>query len=99
MGSDSLLAGLTMSKAAKLKKVAAVKVQHHIGGLRTNIPAQCAVAGPPLGTQLGQLGVNIANFVKDFNLRTSVFREGVPLPTRTTINADHPTATYFLKQA
>ena len=105
--SDSLIAGLTMSKAAKLKKVAAVKIQHHIGGLRTNIPAQCAVAGPPLGTQLGQLGVNIANFVKDFNLRTSVFREGVPLPTRTTINADrsynlvihHPTATYFLKQA
>ena len=45
-----------------------------IGGLRTNIPAQMAAAGPPLGTQLGQLGVNIANFVKDFNLRTSIYR-------------------------
>jgi hypothetical protein len=44
------------------------------GGLRTNIPAQMATAGPPLGTQLGQLGVNIANFVKDFNLRTSIYR-------------------------
>jgi hypothetical protein len=33
-----------------------------------------ASAGPPLGTQLGQLGVNIANFVKDFNLRTSIYR-------------------------
>ena len=95
-----------MSKAARLK-AASVKITHHIGGLRTTIPAQMAVAGPPLGTQLGQLGINIATFVKDFNLRTSIFREGVPLPTRTTVNPDrsynlvihHPTATYFLKQA
>ncbi len=47
------------------------------GGLRTNIPAQMASAGPPLGTQLGQLGVNIANFVKDFNLKTSIYRFAV----------------------
>ena len=95
-----------MSKASKLK-LATAKINHHIGGLRTIIPAQMAVAGPPLGTQLGQLGINISNFVKDFNLRTSIFREGVPLPTRTTVNPDrtynlvihHPTATYFLKQA
>ena len=86
---------------------AAIKINHHIGGLRTNIPAQMAVAGPPLATQLGQLGINIQQFVKDFNLRTSIFREGVPLPTRTNINPDrsynlvihHPTSTYFLKQA
>ena len=64
------------------------------------------MAGPPLGTQLGAMGINIASFVKDFNLRTSVFREGVPLPTRTTVNADrsynltihHPTSVYFIKQ-
>jgi len=95
-----------MSKAARLK-AASVKIQHHIGGLRTTIPAQMAVAGPPLGTQLGQLGINISTFVKDFNLRTSIFQEGAPLPTRTTVNPDrsynlvihHPTATYFLKQA
>ena len=59
----------TMStKAAKLKKAASVKIQHHIGGLRTNIPAQMCVAGPPVATQLGQLGINIQQFVKDFNL-------------------------------
>ena len=95
------------TKAARLKKTASAKIQHHIGGLRTTIPAQMAVAGPPVATQLGQLGVNIQQFVKDFNLRTSIFREGVPLPTRTTMNPDrsynlvihHPTATYFLKQA
>ena len=95
------------TKAARLKKTASAKIQHHIGGLRTTIPAQMAVAGPPVATQLGQLGVNIQQFVKDFNLRTSIFREGVPLPTRTTMNPDrsynlvihHPTNTYLLKQA
>merc|ERR1711971_1430796 len=98
--------GITMSKATKAR-AAAMKIQHFQSGLRTNLPAQRAVAGPPLGTQLGAMGINIASFVKDFNLRTSIFREGVPLPTRTTVNADrsynlvihHPTATYFLKQA
>merc|ERR1711962_631721 len=95
------------TKASRLKKAASVKINHHIGGLRTTIPAQMAVAGPPLATQLGQLGINIQQFVKDFNLKTSIYREGVPLPTRTTVNPDrsynlvihHPTNTYFLKQA
>ena len=95
------------TKAARLKKAAGAKITHHIGGLRTTIPAQMAVAGPPLATQLGQLGINIQQFVKDFNLRTSIYKEGVPLPTRTTINPDrsynlvihHPTNTYLLKQA
>ena len=49
-------------------------VFRYLGGLRTTIPAQLAMPGPPLGTQLGQLGANIANFVKDFNLKTSIFR-------------------------
>jgi len=88
-------------------KGAVKKIVHHKHGLRTDIPAQMAAAGPPLGTQLGQIGINIANFVKDFNLRTSVFKEGVPIPTRTTVNPDrsynlhmnHPSITYFLKQA
>merc|ERR1712243_368224 len=77
-----------MSKAARLKGVQA-KITHHIGGLRSTIPAQMAVAGPPLGTQLGQLGINISAFVKDFNLKTSIFREGVPLPTGNTVSHDH----------
>jgi len=95
------------TKAARLKKAAGAKITHHRGGLKTTIPAQMAVAGPPLATQLGQLGINIQQFVKDFNLRTSIYKEGVPLPTRTTMNPDrsynlvihHPTNTYLLKQA
>jgi len=62
---------------------------------------------PPLGSQLGQVGINIASFVKDFNLRTSIYKEGVPLPTYVTVNPDrtynmsisHPPWAYFIKQA
>ena len=62
---------------------------------------------PPLGSQLGQVGINIASFVKDFNLRTSIYKEGVPLPTFVTVNPDrtynmtisHPPWAYFIKQA
>ncbi len=50
--------------------------------MRTNIPAGLASAAPPLGTMLGQRGINIANFVKDFNLATANIKDGIPLPTR-----------------
>ena len=70
------------------KAKVAVKISHFKQGLFTHIPAQMAMPGPPLGTQLGQLGVNIANFIKDFNLKTSIYRPGIPLPCHVTINPD-----------
>jgi ribosomal protein L11 len=42
----------------------AVKKIDHKGRVFTHIGAGMAAAGPPLGSQLGQIGVNIANFVK-----------------------------------
>eukprot|EP00088_Acartia_fossae_P055785 TRINITY_DN64829_c0_g1_i1.p1 TRINITY_DN64829_c0_g1~~TRINITY_DN64829_c0_g1_i1.p1 ORF type:complete len:189 (+),score=58.29 TRINITY_DN64829_c0_g1_i1:32-598(+) len=90
-----------------MSKKAAQKITHFKNGLFTHIPAQMAMPGPPLGTQLGQLGVNIANFIKDFNLKTSIFTPGIPIPVHVTINPDrsynlvmsHPYKTYLLKQA
>ncbi|KAK5648484.1 hypothetical protein RI129_003376 [Pyrocoelia pectoralis] len=96
-----------MSKVARLKSVKKTveKIQHGI--LKTNIPAGLAAAGPPLGPMLGQRGINIAAFCKDFNERTADIKEGIPLPTRVYVHPDRsyelvihkPPATYFLKQA
>ena len=50
--------------------------------------------------------MNIADLVKEFNLKTSIFKEGVPIPCYVTINPDrsfnlgmrHPPWSYFIKQ-
>ncbi|KAJ6638064.1 39S ribosomal protein L11, mitochondrial [Pseudolycoriella hygida] len=93
-------------QSGRVMKKLAEKVDHS-SRLRTNIPAGMAVAGPPLGPMLGQRGINIAAFCKDFNERTKDIKQGVPLPCRVSVNPDRsyqlaihsPPATFFLKQA
>lgn len=66
-----------------------------------------ASAAPPLGPQLGQRGLNVANFCKEFNKETGHIKPGVPLPTRISIKPDRtyeleictPTTSWLLKQA
>ncbi|KAF5280350.1 hypothetical protein FQR65_LT03159 [Abscondita terminalis] len=92
------------SRLKSMKKTVE-KIQH--GVLKTNIPAGMAAAGPPLGPMLGQRGINIAAFCKDFNERTKDIKEGIPLPTKVLVRSDRsyeieifkPPATYFIKQA
>jgi len=42
------------------------------------IPAGKAQAGPPIGSTLGPLGINLMQFVKDFNTQTATLTGGIP---------------------
>lgn len=64
--------------AAKKKIKAVVKIQ---------IPAGKATAGPPIGSSLGPHGINIGQFVKDFNAKTAG-EEGLIIPVVMTIYED-----------
>jgi large subunit ribosomal protein L11 len=77
------------------------------GYLRLQAPAGAATPSPPIGPALGQRGLNIMEFCKQFNAMTDGMEKGVPIPTIVTIYMDksfsiqtkEPTATHFLKKA
>ena len=57
------------------------------GIIKLQIPAAKATASPPVGPALGQHGVNIAAFIKEFNARTKD-QEGYKIPVVITVYAD-----------
>jgi len=57
------------------------------GIIRLQIPAGKATPAPPVGPALGQHGVNIGQFTKDFNERTKN-DEGMIIPVVITVYAD-----------
>ncbi len=77
-----------------------------IGTIKMQIPGGQASPAPPVGPALGQHGVNIMAFTKEFNQRTAD-KEGVPIPVEITVYADRsfdfitktPPASVLLKQA
>ncbi|MFT6071665.1 MAG: large subunit ribosomal protein L11 [Alphaproteobacteria bacterium] len=77
------------------------------GYINLQVPAGKANPSPPIGPALGQRGVNIMAFCKEFNAKTADYEVGTPLPTVISVYKDKsftfiiktPPATYFLKKA
>src|SRR5215210_2902268 len=78
-----------------------------LGFIKLQLPAGSATPSPPIGPALGQRGVNIMGFCKEFNARTEKETKGTPLPTVITVYQDKsftfitktPPATHFIKEA
>ena len=78
-----------------------------LGYIKLQVKAGSATPSPPIGPALGQRGVNIMGFCKEFNARTENVEKGTPLPTVITVYQDKsftfitktPPATFFIKQA
>src|SRR5579872_6536598 len=74
--------------------------------IRLQVPGGTATPAPPVGPALGQHGVNIGQFVSQFNDRTKEMR-GITIPVVITVYSDRsfefiiksPPAAVLLKQA
>ena len=58
------------------------------GYIKLQIAAGAANPSPPVGPALGQKGVNIMEFCKAFNAKTSDFEKGLLLPVVITVYSD-----------
>lgn len=64
--------------------------------LKLQLPAGKATPAPPVGTALGPQGVNIMDFCKQFNAKTSKEPDGMIIPVVVTIYSDR-TFTFIMK--
>lgn len=78
------------------------------GVLRMTVPAGKASPQPPIGPALGQRGVNIMDFCKQFNERTKTLQPETPVPVVLRVNpkdrsfsfvTSNPPTSFFLKKA
>lgn len=77
------------------------------GFIKLTIAAGAANPSPPVGPALGQHGVNIMDFCKAFNDKTSDMEKGMPIPVVITVYEDRsftfitktPPASFYLKKA
>ena len=78
-----------------------------VAKIKLEIVAGQASPAPPVGPALGQHGVNIMGFVREFNERTKKMDEGTVVPVLITVFKDKsfnfvvkpPPASYLLKKA
>ena len=71
----------------------AKKVQ---GYIKLQVPAGSANPSPPIGPALGQQGVNIMEFCKQFNAQTAKLEKGLPIPVVITVYSDR-SFTFIMK--
>ncbi|HAA70050.1 MAG: 50S ribosomal protein L11 [Planctomycetaceae bacterium] len=77
-----------------------------MGEAKFQVPGGQATPAPPVGTSLGKFGINLGQFVQQFNDRTKEYN-GTPIPVIVTVYADRsfdfvtksPPAASLLKQA
>ena len=58
------------------------------GYIKLQIPAGAANPAPPVGPALGQHGVNIMEFCKQFNAKTAKMEKGIKIPVIITVYED-----------
>ena len=77
------------------------------GYIKLQIPAGKANPAPPIGPALGQAGLNIMEFCKQFNAATQQKEAGMPIPVVISVYKDRsftfvmkqPPVAYFLMKA
>ena len=75
--------------------------------IKLQVAAGKANPSPPVGPALGQRGVNIMEFCKQFNARTQELEQGLPIPVVITVFSDRsftfitktPPASVLLRKA
>jgi len=78
-----------------------------VGFIKLQVPAGKANPSPPIGPALGQRGLNIMEFCKQFNAQTQKMEKGSPIPVVITVYQDRsfsfemrtPPVSYFIKKA
>jgi large subunit ribosomal protein L11 len=66
------------------------------GYIKLQVPAGAANPSPPIGPALGQQGVNIMEFCKQFNAQTQKLEKGLPIPVVITVYSDR-SFTFIMK--
>src|SRR5262245_46250651 len=66
------------------------------GYIKLQVPAASANPSPPIGPALGQQGVNIMEFCKQFNAQTQKMEKGLPIPVIITVYVDR-SFTFIMK--
>ena len=63
------------------------KAKQLTGQAKFQVPGGQATPAPPVGTSLGKFGINLGQFVSQFNERTREFN-GIPIPVVVSVYSD-----------